>query len=97
VRTFNYLGGVTHFVVPNNLLSGVTKAHLYDPEINLTYHDMANHYGIAIIPMRIAKPKDKANAEVGAQGIERFILAKLRNLTFFIVAQINAAIKPLLE
>lgn len=97
VRTFKYLGGVPYIVVPDNLLSGVTKAHLYDPEINFTYQDMANHYGIAIIPARVAKPKDKAKVEVGVQGIERFILAKLRNMTFFSVTQINTAIKPLLE
>lgn len=96
VRTFEFLGGVPKIVVPDNLKSGVTNAHLYDPEINPTYQDMASHYGIAVVPARVAHPKDKAKVEVGVQGIERRILAKLRHHTFFSVAQINAAIKPLL-
>lgn len=97
VRTFQFLGGVPQILVPDNLKSGVTSAHLYEPEINFTYQDMANHYGIAIIPTRAGKPKDKAKVEVGVQGIEQQILAKLRNHTFFSVEEINAAIKPLLK
>lgn len=96
IRTFRFFGGVSEIVVPDNLKSGVTKAHYYDPEINPTYQDMANHYGIAVIPARVRKPKDKAKAEVGVQCVERRILAKLRDKTFFSVAEINTAIKPLL-
>lgn len=96
VRTFQFLGGVPQLLVPDNLKSGVTTPHLYDPAINLTYQDMANHYGVAVVPARVAKPQDKAKVEVGVQGIERRILAKLRHHTFFSVAEINAAIKPLL-
>lgn len=97
VRTFEFLGGVPLIVVPDNLKSGVTSPHLYEPDINLTYQDMANHYSVAVIPARVAEPKDKAKVEVGVQGIERSILAKLRHHTFFSVADINAAIKPLLD
>lgn len=97
VRTFAFLGGVPQIIVPDNLKSGVSRAHRYDPEINPTYQDMANHYGLAIIPARAAQPQDKAKVEVGVQGIERRILAKLRHHTFFSVAEINAAIRPLLK
>ena len=96
IRMFKFLGGVPEVVVPDNLKSGVSKAHYYDPVINPTYQDLANHYGVAVVPARVRKPKDKAKAEVGVQGIERRILAKLRDWTFFSVAEINAAIKPLL-
>ena len=97
VRAFAFLGGVPKVVVPDNLKSGVTKAHHYDPEINKTYQEMANHYGIAVVPSRSRKPKDKAKVEVGVQGIERRILAKLRDQQFFSVAEINIAIKLLLD
>jgi len=97
VRAFAFLGGVPKIVVPDNLNSGVTKAHHYDPEINKTYQEMANHYGVAVVPARSRKPKDKAKVEVGVQGIERRILAKLRDRQFFSIAEINMAIKTLLE
>jgi transposase len=96
VRMFKFFGGVPEIVVPDNLKSGVTKAHYYDPVVNPTYQDLAKHYGVAVVPARVRKPKDKAKVEVGVQGIERRILAKLRDRTFFSVAEINAAIKPLL-
>jgi transposase len=95
--TFEFLKGVPEIVVPDNLKSGVTQAHHYDPAINLSYQEMANYYQVAIVPTRVRKPKDKSKVEVGVQGIERWILAPLRNHTFFSVAELNFAILPLLE
>ena len=96
VRAFQYFGGVAELVVPDNLKSGVTKACLYEPDLNPTYQDMANHYGCAVIPTRVRKPRDKAKVEVGVQVVERWILARLRNVTFFSLAELNAAIQELL-
>jgi transposase len=97
VRTFTFFGGVTKVVVPDNLRSGVTKPCRYEPVINATYEEMAQHYGTAIIPARVRKPKDKAKAEVGVQIVQRFILAGLRKRTFFSLAEANAAIRERLE
>ncbi len=96
IRAFQFFGGTPMCLVPDNLRSGVTKAHLYDPDINRTYQDMADHYHVAVIPARIRSPKDKPKVEVGVQGIQRWILAPLRDVTFFSVQEINEAIKPLL-
>jgi transposase len=96
VRAFEFFGGTSTCLVPDNLLSGVTKAHLYDPDTNATYQEMANHYHTAVIPARVRTPKDKAKVEVGVQGIQRWILAPLRDHTFFSVAEINSAIAPFL-
>jgi len=96
-RAFEYFGGVPKILVPDNLLSGVTSPHHYDPDVNLTYQDLADHYGVAVVPARVRRPQDKAKVEVGVQGIERWILAPLRHQTFFSVEEINLAIKPLLE
>ena len=96
VRAFSYFGGVTELVVPDNLRSGVTKAHRYDPDVNPTYQDMANHYGVAIMPARAHKPRDKAKAENGVLIVERWILAALRHQTFFSLYELNEAIKTLL-
>ncbi len=97
VRTFEYLGGVTEIVVPDNLKSGVTRACRYDPDINPTYADMANYYRIAVIPARPRKPKDKAKVESGVQIVEREILAPLRDRTFFSLGELNRAMRELLE
>ena len=95
-RTFSFLGGVPEIIVPDNLKSGVHKASLYDPDLNPTYQDMAEHYGVAVIPARVRAPKDKAKVEAGVLIVERWILAALRNRTFFSLAELNQAIKKLL-
>ena len=96
-RAFTFFGGVPEIVVPDNLKSGVTKAHRYEPDINPTYQDLATHYGVAVIPARAAKPRDKAKAENGVLVVERWILASLRNQQFFSLCELNAAIELLLE
>ncbi|MDJ0915964.1 MAG: IS21 family transposase [Desulfobacterales bacterium] len=95
-RAFNYFGGVVQVVVPDNLKAGVSKACFYEPNINPTYLDMANHYGTVVIPTRVRRPKDKAKVEVGVQIVERWILARLRDRQFFSLPQLNRAIAELL-
>jgi transposase len=97
VRALEFFGGVPAQLVPDNLKAGVTKACFYDPAINRTYGDMANHYDTAIIPARPHKPKDKAKVEGAVLLAERWILARLRNQRFFGLDEVNAAIRPLLE
>jgi len=97
VRAFAFLGGVTRAVVPDNLRSAVKKPCRYEPLINPTYQELAQHYGTAINPARVRRPKDKAKAEVGVQIVQRFVLAGLRNRTFFSLAEANTAIKERLE
>jgi transposase len=97
VRTFAFLGGVPEIVIPDNLKAGVKHPCRYEPDLNPTYQDLAQHYGIAIIPARVRKPKDKAKVEVGVQVVERWVLARLRNFTFFSLADLNQAIRTLLK
>jgi len=97
VRMFEYFGGSTAIVVPDNLRSGVSKACRYDPDLNPSYQQWAEHYQIAVVPARPYKPKDKAKAEVGVQIVERWILARLRHHTFFSLAELNQCIRALLE
>lgn len=95
VRAFAFFGGAPHLLVPDNLRSGVNKACRYEPDINPTYDDMAAHYGSAVIPARVRKPKDKAKVEVGVQVVERWILARLRNRIFLSLHEANLAIAAL--
>src|SRR3990167_9430653 len=92
-RMFECFGGVPAILVPDNLKSGVTKSHRYDPDINANYQLMGDHYGIAIVPARAVEPKDKAKVENMVGIIERQVLAVLRDRTFTGIAEINAAIK----
>jgi transposase len=96
VRAFEFFNGVPEIVVPDNLKSGITHAHRYEPDVNLTYLGMSNNYDVAVIPTRVCSPKDKAKVEEAVQHVQRKILAKLRNRQFFSLHELNEAIKPLL-
>jgi transposase len=95
VRAFSFFGGVTEAIVPDNLKSGVSKACRYEPDINPTYHDLANHYQTVVLPARVRKPRDKAKAEAGVLLVERWILARLRRRTFFSLAELYKTIGDL--
>lgn len=97
VNGYEYFGGVASVTVPDNLKSGVTKTCRYEPDINTTYYEMSRHYGTVIIPARPGKPKDKAKVEAGVLLVSRWIIAALRNYTFFSIEEVNKKIKELLE
>ncbi len=96
VNAFNYFGGVPEILVPDNLKSGTTKACPYEPTLNTSYQHMANHYKTVIIPARPYRPKDKAKAENAVLIVERWIMARLRHMTFFTLAELNKNIRLLL-
>ena len=95
VHAFEFFGCVPRIVVCDNLRAGVTKSHRYEPLLNATYQEMAAWYGVAVMPTRAYKPRDKAKVEVGVLIVERWILARLRHRTFFSVAELNSAIREL--
>lgn len=80
--------------MPDNLKAAVNKAHRYDPDIHSTYQELANHYGCALVPARAYHPKDKPKVEVGVQGVQRWILAPLRDVTFFSISEMNQVLEP---
>jgi transposase len=97
IRALEYFGGVPQIIVPDNTRTAVLKPDRYEPDLNPAFADMAAHYGTAIIPARVRKPRDKAKVEVGVLVVERWILALLRNRTFFSRAEMNRAIREALE
>ena len=97
VRLLEYFGGVTALIIPDNLKPGVTHASYYAPEINATYADFAAHYGTAILPTRVAAPRDKAKVETAVQIVERELLAPLRHQRFTSLAELNVALRERLE
>jgi transposase len=96
-RALRYFGGVTAMIVSDNLKSGITKACFYEPNVNRTYQEMADHYDTAVVPARPKKPRDKAKVEAGVQVATRWVIAKLRKRTFFTIAGLNAAIRDCVE
>jgi transposase len=96
VNAFEFFGAVPAVLVPDNLAAAVKAAHRYEPEINATYQEMAEHYRVAVIPARVRKPRDKAKVEAGVLLAERWILARVRNRRFYTLAEANAEIARLL-
>lgn len=97
IHALEYYGGSPRAWVPDQLKSGVTLACRYEPGVQRTYDEMAEHYGTTILPARPARPRDKAKAEVGVQVAQRWILARLRHHTFFSLQELNERIAELLE
>ena len=94
VHMYDYFGGVTKILVPDNCKTAVVHTGgWYTQELNRVYHEMAEHYGTAIIPARVRKPKDKPNAEGSVGNISTWIIAALRNEQFFSLAELNRAIR----
>ena len=96
-RAFAFYGGLTRAVVPDNPKTAVIRPCRYEPVLHRSYQEMATHYGTVILPARVRKPRDKAKVETGVQIAERQILAPLRDRRFFSVAELNQAIRPLLD
>lgn len=97
VRAFKYFDCVSRYIVPDNLKSAVTKAHIYDPDINQSYTELAEHYNVGVLPARSNHPKDKAKVENSVLLVQRWILARLRNQVFHSIEELNRAIWRLLD
>ncbi|PYV05245.1 MAG: IS21 family transposase [Acidobacteria bacterium] len=96
IRTVEFFQGVPAVTVPDNWKTAVKDPCYYEPDLNPTYRDFAQHYGTVIIPARVRKPRDKAKVEAGVLIVERWILAALRKHTFHTLAELNLAIRELL-
>lgn len=97
IRAFEFFQGVTELLVPDNTKTAVTSPCFYDPDINLTYQEMAMHYHTGVLPARVRKPRHKAKVEAGVLLAERWLIAALRHVDLFSVGEINQAIGPLLN
>ena len=96
VRAFEYFGGVPGACVPDQLKSGVTRACRYEPEVQRTYEELAQHYGTTVLPARPMHPRDKAKVEVAVQIAQRWLLARIRDEVFHSLAELNARLRELL-
>lgn len=94
---FDYWGGTPEVIVPDNPRSTVSKPCRYEPELNDSFRVMASHYGCAVIPARVRRPKDKAKAEAAVGLATRWIYARLRDWDFFSLEEVRQAVRPLLE
>jgi hypothetical protein len=96
-KMWDAFGGVTQYTVPDNLKSAVTKAHLYDPDLNKTFCAYANHAGFAVLPARPRRPKDKANVETHVGLLQRSFFQEVRNKNFHTISELNNALTKHLE
>jgi transposase len=93
VNALDFLGGAPKAAVPDNLKAGITKPSRYEPGVNRTYQDLADHYGFVVLPARIRRPRDKAKVEAAVGIVSRFVLGKLRNRRFFSLVELNDAVR----
>ncbi len=96
MHAFEFYGGCPALLIPDNTRTGVTKACRYEPELNPTYQEFAAHYGVAVMPARPYKPRDKAKAECAVQIVQRWIVMRLRQRRFFSITEANEAVHELL-
>jgi len=97
VNAYAFFGGVTRILVPDNLKTGVIKHTREEIVLNQSYYELAEHYGTAIMPTRVRKPRDKAVVEASVGLLSTFILAAIRNQRFFSVHELNNEIKERLH
>src|SRR5580700_3639696 len=93
VNALDFLGGAPKAAVPDNLKAGITKPSRYEPGVNRTYQDLADHYGFVVLPARPYRPRDKAKVEAAVGIVSRFVLGKLRNRRFFSLVELNDAVR----
>jgi transposase len=96
-RAFQRFGGVTPYVVVDNLKSAVQRAHLYDPDTNKTFVEFANHMGFAVLPARPYKPRDKAAVEAAVGVIQRQFFHQVRDTVFYSLEQLNNELRIFLD
>lgn len=96
-EAFVFFGGVPEEVVPDNLKAAVIKHTRDEIVTNQAYEECAEYYGFRIMPARSRRPKDKSLAEIGVQIVQRWVLAPLRNRSFFSIDELNAAISAGIE
>lgn len=96
-RMLESLGGSAHVLSPDNLKSAVTKTHRYDPVVNPAYTRLAEHYGFAVVPARVRRPKDKAIVERTIQIFQRWFYYRVRHKTFTSLIQLNDCLREYLE
>jgi transposase len=97
VHALEYFHGVPRVLVPDNTATAVTKPNYYDPKVNPAYLDFARHYGVAVVPARPYRPKDKSIAEGSVAWLETWLLEWLRDQQFFSFGELNMAIKSRLK
>lgn len=96
IHAFEFYDGCPKLLVEDNTKTGVTRACRYEPDLNPTYQEFAQHYRVGVLPTRVAKPRDNAKAESAVQVVQRWIVMRLRNRVFHSLADLNEAIRELL-
>jgi len=96
-HAYDYFGGVTRLLIPDNLKTGVTRNDRYEVTLNRSYQELAEYYDTAIVPARVEHPKDKSLAEGTVKYVSTWIIAALRNRKFFTIDEVRMAVKEKLE
>lgn len=97
IRAFQYYGGVPRILIPDNCKTAVKSPKYYDPEVNQAYREMAEHYGIAVLPTRVREPRDKSIVEESVGWLETWLLGVIRNQRFFSFEELNRCVRSRMD
>ena len=93
----HYFQGSPQALIPDNTRTAVVRADPYEPGLNPVFDDFARHYSVVVMPARVRRPQDKALVEGAVRLVYQRISFRLRGKVFFSLAQVNEAIRELLE
>lgn len=96
-NALHFFGGVPAAIVPDNLKSAVIKSNRYEPTINETFLDFAEHYETTILPARAYKPRDKSLVEGAVRILYQRIYPVIKKKVFYSLRDLNKAIWKELE
>jgi hypothetical protein len=96
-NAFRYFGGVTPYVTVDNQKAAVDKAHWYDPDVNPTFVDFANHWGFAVIPARPYRPRDKGANESAIGVVQKQFYQEVRERKFYSLEELNSSFREYIE
>jgi transposase len=89
MNAFDYFGGIPHMLIPDNCATATDRTSPYVTLINDSYSRFAEHYGTAIVPTRVRKPRDKSLAESCVHLVEQWIIGPSNELTFYTLDEFN--------
>lgn len=76
-RMYGAFGGTAPVLVPDNCKTAIMKNAFDELVVNEQYRRMCEHYGVAVVPARPRRPKDKASVEMNVNVVQRRAMAPL--------------------
>lgn len=88
-HAFDYLEGVPRMLVPDNCATAADRSAIHVTLVNREYERFAEHYGAAVVPSRVRKPRDKSTSETTVDLVGQWVIAPSNEMTFYTLEEFN--------